>query len=142
MAERSIEIGHVNERTHRQADNTEVERLRRLHDGHHLLPTAKHGRARQSSTLWCQKGAERWEAVTLERQSGGSWQPQNPCRLMSATHLITFGSGSLTTVSLRPQSAGPTLEWAVGTYHVAVTYSVSRTTGSGTSVLSPSFTIG
>ena len=74
--------------------------------------------------------------VTLERQDGTSWQPQNPCRLMIATRLVPIDAGTATTVRLQPQPA-----WAAGTYRIAFTY-MQSTGATSSTVYSTRFTIG
>lgn len=81
--------------------------------------------------------------VTLERQDGTTWQPQNPCRLMIATRLVAFGAGSMTAVRLQPQTGADTAPagWAAGTYRVAFSYAHSAG-GTSTTSYSASVTIG
>jgi hypothetical protein len=74
--------------------------------------------------------------VTVERQDGSSWQPQNPCRLMIATRLVPLDASTATTVQLQPQPA-----WAAGTYRIAFTFMRSRGAASST-IYSTSFMIG
>jgi len=56
--------------------------------------------------------------VSVERQSGSSWQAQNPCLLRSPTRLVALASGSVTAVAVPPPDRG----WALGAYRVTLTY--------------------
>jgi len=79
--------------------------------------------------------------VTIERQEGQTWQPQNPCLLKTATRLITLAPGSVTTAPLQPPTAAGASGWTAGTYRVAFTYRLSQA-GSDTTIYSAQFSIG
>jgi hypothetical protein len=79
--------------------------------------------------------------VTIERQDGQTWQPQNPCLLRSATRLVTLAPGSATPVDLAPPAGSGASGWAPGTYRLAFTYRLDQS-GTDTSITSPPFTIG
>jgi hypothetical protein len=78
--------------------------------------------------------------VTIERQSDQTWQPQNPCRLMSPTRLIPIESGSAISQQLQPLQATGTAGWAPGTYRIAFTYRLSAP-DEGTTIFSASFVV-
>ena len=75
--------------------------------------------------------------VTVERQSGSSWQAQNPCLLRSPTRLVTLALGSVTAVSVSPPGGG----WAPGAYRVSLTYR-AETGDAETAVTSAVFRVG
>jgi hypothetical protein len=94
-----------------------------------------------TTTIITQDHKSNCTTVTLERRTGAAWQPQNPCRLMSATRLIRIGpSSTLQQQLLPPGNTSP--GWAVGTYRVAFSYYVGSVSASGTTILSASFTVG
>jgi hypothetical protein len=78
--------------------------------------------------------------VVLERWSGGTWQPQNPCQLKSPTRLIPFGPGTVTQQHLQPQGGGAAPAWSTGTYRVAFTY-MQNASEQGITVYSTSFAV-
>ena len=78
--------------------------------------------------------------VTIQRQDGQTWQPQNPCALKSATRLITLAPGSVTAQPLAPP-ASAAAGWAPGTYRIAFTYQTTQS-GPETTLYSAQFTIG
>lgn len=82
--------------------------------------------------------------VTLEWWSGANWQPQNPCKLMTATRLIPILAGATMALQLQPQGGTPP-GWATGTYRAAFSYYIGTPgtlSGSPTTIYSATFTVG
>ncbi|GAC1460273.1 MAG: hypothetical protein PVSMB4_19260 [Ktedonobacterales bacterium] len=78
--------------------------------------------------------------VTIERQNDQTWQPQNPCRLMSPTRLIPLDSGSAMTLQLQPPQGTGTAGWTPGTYRIALSYRHSAS-DEGTTIYSATFVV-
>lgn len=78
--------------------------------------------------------------VSLELSVGGSWQRQNPCKLMSATRLIEIRASQVSTQQLTPSSSEGASGWPAGTYRVALEYRLTPT-GDSTSVPAVTITV-
>lgn len=79
--------------------------------------------------------------VTIERQDGQTWQPQNPCLLKTATRLVTLAPGSATTLTLDAPAGSGVAGWSPGAYRLTFTYRMSQQ-GGETMITSGTFNIG
>ncbi|MFI5273488.1 MAG: hypothetical protein ACHQ4H_10700 [Ktedonobacterales bacterium] len=93
-------------------------------------------------TIWSADHQTNCTVLTLERQSGASWQPVGPCLSMRVTRMLPFVSNSQTQVKFAGIQ-GVTTSWPAGTYRARFTYSKSDSiaTSGIVTIYSASFTV-